>query len=460
MRLPLAHFSLATLFIALLGANTSGQTAPDTIKICRGISIPEGYTIIAESTSPDCPKGAYLIKAEIVGSGGRSSPSQASSGPELSRPRRVGRSAPLAPHEADQRTPKRPPTLASATTGVSSTPRMQTASATLPETEPEEIGEGDVVRVNTTLVTVPVSVVDRQGRYIPHLRREDFRLFENGVEQEIAYFDSTEKPFTVALLLDTSGSTRFHLWEIKEAAITFANQLRPDDRVLVVTFNDEVLLLTEATNDREVIEAVITYNARTGNATRLYDAIDLVIRERLSKIAGRKAIVLFTDGVDTASQLATYESTIHEAEELDALIYPIQYDTYEDVRAQYGSGGAIVIGGWPFPGNRRSSGGILNWPSPGGGTSVPGASRAAYARADRYLHELAGKTGARLYRADDAGQLRQAFTMIAEELRRQYSIGYYPKTPPSFAGERRQIKVRVRQPNFVVRARDSYIHTK
>src|SRR5262249_7940536 len=93
----------------------------------------------------------------------------------------------------------------------------------------EEVGEGDVVRIDTNLVTVPVSVLDRQGRFISDLQREQFNVFENGVEQKIAYFEPTEKPFTVALLLDTSGSTFFHLWEIKEAAINFAKQLRPQD---------------------------------------------------------------------------------------------------------------------------------------------------------------------------------------------------------------------------------------
>jgi len=130
---------------------------------------------------------------------------------------------------------------------------------------PEEVSEGDVVRVNTSLVTVPVSVLDRQGRFIANLKRDDFQVFENGVEQSIAYFEPAEKPFTVALLLDTSASTHFHLNEIKDAAITFAKQLRPQDRVLIVSFNDEVLLLTEVTNDLHLIETVIEENVNSGN---------------------------------------------------------------------------------------------------------------------------------------------------------------------------------------------------
>jgi VWFA-related protein len=332
------------------------------------------------------------------------------------------------------------------------------AAAATPDPGPEEVAEGDVIRVNTALVSVPVSVLDRQGRFVANLNREDFSVFENGVEQPIAYFEPAEKPFTVALILDTSPSTHFHLWEIKEAAIAFASQLRPQDRVLVVSFNEQVLLLTEATNDMGKVSAVISENATTGNATRLYDALDLVIKERLNKIKGRKAIVLFTDGVDTASYLASYQSTLREVEELDALIYPIQYDTSDYQKAMQNAGTVTVVtssSNWPF-GSSTTTQTISNGQA-NGGTPMPGTTKADYERADKYLHELADKTGGRLNQANDTKQLAQAFTRIAEELRRQYSLGYYPQSPEGQSGERRQIKVRVHQPNLAVRARDSYL---
>ena len=169
--------------------------------------------------------------------------------------------------------PLAPPTLAKAGAATATSPPSDPDKAS-PAPGPEEVSEGDVVRVETSLVTVPVSVLDRQGRFIANLQREDFRIFENAVEQSVAYFEPAEKPFTVALLLDTSASTHFHLAEIKEAAIAFAKQLRPQDRVLIVSFNDEVLLLTEVTNDLNIIETVIEENANTGSSTRLYDAVD------------------------------------------------------------------------------------------------------------------------------------------------------------------------------------------
>jgi VWFA-related protein len=313
------------------------------------------------------------------------------------------------------------------------------------------------VRVETNLVTVPVSVFDRQGKFITDLRRQDFHIFENGVEQEIAYFEPTEKPFTVALLLDTSASTRFRLSDIQEAAITFVRQLQPQDRVLVVTFDDEVLLLTEATNDKEAISSVITVNARTGGSTRLYDAVDLIIKARLNNFRGRKAIVLFTDGVDTSSSAADYQSTVYEIEELDALVYPVQYDTFDDLDAATGGSGAVKNGGrsWQFPGSNPSSGTTYYPPSVALGPLD--ITRADYDVAGRYLGALAEKSGGQLYRADDTRQLAQAFSKIAEELRRQYSLGYYPKTPAAGAGERRQIRVRVGRPDLAVRARDGYV---
>jgi len=321
---------------------------------------------------------------------------------------------------------------------------------------PEEVDENDIVRVETMLVTVPVSVLDRQGRFIPGLKREDFTLLENGEQQPIAYFETAEKPFTVALLLDTSASTHFHLNEIKAAAIAFAKQLRPQDRVLVVTFNSEVLLLTEATNDVNLMEAAIEEHANTGTATRLYDAVDLTIQERLNRIKGRKAIVLFTDGVDTASQQATHQSTLNQVEELDALIYPIQYDTTDYLQAMQGAGSVTVTTTQRGPFGITTSQQTYNAPL-NGGAPLPGTTKADYDRADQYLHALADRTGGRLYQANDTRQLADAFSRIAEELRRQYTLGYYPTSANIADGEERQIRVRVSQPNLAVKARNSYV---
>jgi VWFA-related protein len=383
-----------------------------------------------------------------------------------SRPRRVAVSASGTDVSIEEDPPVRPvlpPRWAGTPPTASPSP---TSVAAVVDPGPEEVADGDVVRVNTSLVTVPVTVFDKQGRFIPDLQREDFRIFENGVEQSVAYWEPADKPFTVALLLDTSPSTAFHLWQIKEAAIAFAKQLRPQDRVLIVSFNDQVLLLTEVTNDMNVISAVIEQNANMGNATRLYDAVHLVIKERLNQIKGRKAIVVFTDGVDTASYQANYASTMREVEELDALIYPVQYDTtdYLRVMQSLGQGNTTVVtttSSGPFGIGTTTSRVTYSAPKvtgPNGGP-LPGATQADYDRANLYLKELADKTAGRLYHANDTTQLAEAFSRIAEELRRQYSLGYYPQDGDVSSAARRQIKVRVNRPNLAVKARDSYVFT-
>ena len=451
MKCAVAGFLVLSLVSVIVFGQTPNQKAKrnsvrgKTLKICQGVPIPEGYIIVAYESSSSCPHGAYVLKKDD----GSQAPATAS------RPRKVSsetvNSIPLNPPE-EISTYAGPPELKGSPVRTSLDAPAKVSSTSLDDKD--EVSEGDVVRIDTNLVTVPVSVLDRDGRFISDLQREEFKVFENGVEQKLAYFESTEKPFTVALLLDTSGSTFFHLWEIKEAAINFAKQLRPQDRVLIVTFDRLVMLLTEATNDQNVITQAVQQNAITGFSTRLYDALDLVIKARLNKIEGRKAIVLFTDGVDTASYQATYKSTLRKVDELDILIYPIQYDTTDFVAAQTRTNATIVtttISGRNIP-TRSSSQTIYGTPKASG----PGTSIFDYKLADQFLHQLATKTGGRLYAANERTQLNEAFSKIAEELRHQYSLGYYPQTTLQ-SGERREIRVRVDRSDLAVRARDSYV---
>lgn len=426
--LTICLLSLVLLLPPVAFTQTKETSQSDTVKICKGLAIPEGYVIVGYGASSACPNGAYLLKKE-----------EAPQSPQ-SRPRRTDdRSLDSAPAKSPSEESVKEPKLRSTSAAVPlDAPERPSAG---PE-KTEEVGEGDVLRIDTNLVTVPVSVMDRHGKFISDLRREQFHVFENGVEQKIVHFEPTDNPFTVALLLDTSGSTFFHLWEIKEAAIAFAKQLRPQDRVLVVTFDRLVMLLTEATNDLNVITEVIQRDAITGFSTRLYDAVDLVIQRRLNKIPGRKAIVLFTDGVDTSSYQATYKSTLRVVDELDVLIYPVQYDTIDFINATLDTKALSEL-------SDRNRGSSRSNP-------VQRSTHPEYKLADQYLQQLADKTGARLYQANDRTQLAAAFSKIAGELRCQYSIGYYPPETVQ-TDERREIKVRVDQQDTAVRARNSYI---
>lgn len=304
-------------------------------------------------------------------------------------------------------------------------------------------GEDDeVLKVETNLVSIPVSVYNRNGGYISELGKQNFKIFEDGKEQEVAYFATSEKPFTVVLLIDVSPSTAYKIEEIQNAAIAFVDQLKAQDSVMVVQFDSSVSVLTELTSDRNKIYKAIRKTG-FGGGTSLYDAVDFSIRKRLKNVEGRKAIVLFTDGVDTTSNGASYESNVRDAEESDSIIFPIYYNTFLNTVGIGGGGGVMSSTptlGSPFPGGR----GI-------------GDTSAEYARGRAYLEELSSATGGRVYRPETtSGGLNEAFEGIAEELRSQYSIGYYPPEGGN-SGDRRQIRVRVNRPNVVVRARDSYI---
>lgn len=347
--------------------------------------------------------------------------------------------------------------------------RPQPATSTQPETQnPKPLGrqaeqptpadDGGTIKVDTTLVTIPVSVIDKDGKFAPRLTKRDFRIYEDGVEQEIEDLSTVEAPFNVVLLLDTSRSTVFKMEDIQRAAVAFVDELRAQDRVMVVSFDKEVYIDAEFTSDRDRLRRAI-YGTRTGGETRLYDAVDLVITERLNRLQGRKAVVLFTDGVDTTSRLASDRSTIKRVEEAGVLVYPIQYNTEGSLGGPFGRGRGArqppIFMPPTFPRFPRSGGG-RRWPfDPLVSYQFPRGGQDDYGRAAQYLRDLADRSGARLYRAETIGNVSQAFSQIAAELREQYALSYYP-TNTAQDGSYRRIRVRIDKANLVVRAREGY----
>jgi len=341
-----------------------------------------------------------------------------------------------------------------------------------PESQPEtDTGatDGPEIVVDTKLVTIPVRVMDRKGRFLPGLTKENFKVFEDNTEQEIALFSNDAQPFTVALVLDMSFSAKFKAAEIQIAAIDFIDQLRPEDKITVISFDEEVHIHCEPTSDRKAIYAAIR-KAQINTGTSLYEAVDTTINDRLRKIEGRKAMVLFTDGVDTTSRRSNDFENLRDAMEIDTIIYPIRYDTYADVQRiknnpmpqqlpqKPGMGNGIPTGSTPpiIPTNNPSP---FPFPIPMSGIGTPsdkGTTPEEYAKGEEYLNQLAERTGGRIYVADTLGNLSGAFSKIASELRELYSIGYYP-ADDGRPGKVRRIKVKVDQPNAAVKARDSYV---
>ena len=226
---------------------------------------------------------------------------------------------------------------------------------------------------------------------------------------------------------------------------------------MVMSFDEEVHVLSPPTNDRFQLRRAIQ-TSQFGDGTSLYEAVDQALNRELKRVTGRKAIVLFTDGVDTTSRSASLDGTLRDVEETDSLIYPIRYNTERD---GWGGGG---WGGGTYPNPRRTGGGgsrilddIIAGIMGGSIRTMPrGGNQGDYETGRRYLENLALYSGGRKFEADTFDNLTAAFSGIAEELRRQYSLGYYPDKVGE-AGERRQISIRVNRPNVVVRAKNSYI---
>jgi len=363
------------------------------------------------------------------------------------------RVAPTVAPPAIQNDPYKPTTPERAPVLIGGTKRPGAAPAPTPPAGDDDNG---VIRIETNIVTMPVSVLDRDGRFISGLQKNDFKIFEDGVEQKVDYFQSVEQPFTVVLLIDVSPSTQFKIEEIQNAAIAFINQLRPGDRVMVISFDEDVHVLCSPTNDRYTLRNAIR-EAEFGDGTSLYEAVDFVINQQLRQIQGRKAVVLFTDGVDTTSRRASFESTLAQTDEIDSLFYTVRYDTSRDVNGGYSQ--------WPSGGGRRGGRGGGTWPDifgqilggSGGSWGRGGmGSQGDYAKGKQYLEMLAQNSGGREFEAQSIYNIDSAFSGIAEELRRQYSLGYYPEKVGN-PGDRKQIRIRVMRPGVVVRAKNYYV---
>jgi hypothetical protein len=310
-------------------------------------------------------------------------------------------------------------------------------------------------------------VSDRSGRYIPQLSKNDFDLYEDGVQQEVAFFGSEEVPFNVALLLDVSPSVAASLDEIQGAAIEFVRQLRPEDRVMVVSFDRRVHYLTDFTSSRRELESAIR-NTETGSGTSVYDAVYETIQRRMANLDGRKAMILFSDGEDTTSNHAGYDDAIAAVTESEVLVYGLRYPNSDGSARGPWPGTRSPIPGipiplpvplpWPWPRRRKGPFGNLD---PSTTTDGNDDSMRRYAQSRRraygdFMTDVASAGGGPVYDAERISDLRRLASRIAEELRHVYVISYYPTNPLSNGGYR-QVRVRVRgRSDIAVRHRRGY----
>ena len=346
----------------------------------------------------------------------------------------------------------------------------------------EEIDEGDVVRVETQLVSVPAVVTNNAGRPLTGLRAENFLLFENGQQQHITNFATTEAPFEIALLLDTSGSTRADVELIRRAATSFIEALRPGDRVSIIGFNTtrqgqnvaaKVEVLCKLTDDRKTLRLAID-NLGSSNGTPFYDALDQIADEVFrapakEELRGRRAVVALTDGVDSTSE-SDFQAARGKLVRSGVASYFIQVNTEDFVEERLlkdcQDDGRLTLSAKQLQRYRQ--------------VFVPRArpedyvdfcqmgqfermqiSRDLYNLARREMDELAKASGGRNFLAASLQDARAAFALVATEIGTQYSLSYYP-TNKARDGKYRAIRIEVQgaPAKALVRAREGYYAPK
>jgi Ca-activated chloride channel family protein len=291
----------------------------------------------------------------------------------------------------------------------------------------------ETVRVDTELVDLNVSVFSRSLQRVPvELQQKDFRVMENGVEQEIAFFASAATPFDLVLLLDLSGSTSDKLDLVRKSARRFVEAARPTDRISVVTFTNVPTVVSPLTLDRAELIKRIKKIRRPEGGTNFWDALRFVLESGFEKNADgqrRKAVVVMTDGVDNAlpdvpgdGSMTSYPELLKIVRETDAIVLPIYLDTEVDMIRDY------------------------RWHD----------VQTTYAIARRQLAQLATESGSLLYSARKMEDLKGVYEQVIRDLGTVYSIGYSP-TNRQHDGSWRAINVQlVNRPDLAARTRRGY----
>lgn len=311
----------------------------------------------------------------------------------------------------------------------------------------------DVIRVETNLVQVPVVVIDRSGRYLPNLKKDDFEIVEDGRKQLVDRFSAVDEPITVFLMLDTSGSMEGFMKDLAHAAGLFINALRPEDHLILSIFADEhvILVKNEKVGDLLKVNKVIPIRPLQSKATYVYDAVDDAINQ-FAKVKGRKVIVLFSDAL-SENRMASARENFHDAEEQDALIYTIRYGDLtlrpdwvaarETQRTKHytlldQTQVKDIVPSWDV---------AATW----NGKLTVKELEAKTKRVQGYMDSLAAKTGGRSFEIDKIESLVDVFRQITLELRRTYTLSYYSNSDSG--PERRKLEIKVSVPDAAVRAK-------
>ena len=272
-------------------------------------------------------------------------------------------------------------------------------------------GQQATFKAGTSIVPVLTTVTDTQGRLVPNLEQEEFTILDNGKPQTITLFQNETQPFTVVVMLDFSFSMNNNLNLLKAATEQFILRMLPTDKGQVGAFSDKIQFSGEFTNDRDDLVAALK-DLQFGNPTRLYDAIDASI-DVLKDVEGRKIVLVFTDGDDTASRRGMGD-VLDKARATETMIYAIGLES------------EFAIG----PGRMQRT------------------------RPDRGLRKLADETGGGYFELKKTTELAPTFTRVAQELHSLYTIGFQPI---ALDNKEHRLDVKMKQPGQAGRARKSYI---
>jgi VWFA-related protein len=331
----------------------------------------------------------------------------------------------------------------------------------------QRIQNGFALKVDVDSVFLNVSVRERDtNRSLSGLQKNDFVVYEDGVQQQINQFLPTESPFNLLLLLDVSGSTGSYIKLMKQAAVQFVREINADDKIAVATFNSSVRLIQDFTNDRDQAERAIQH-IKSGGGTAFYDALSTAIDHYLQGIRGRTAIVVFTDGVDSqlegmpeSGSRITFDELYRKVEEADTMVYTIFLDTEWQPSGFSGNGPGAGPGapGWPQHGGFR---GAFSLPFPFPRSAAPKPRQdddedAIYRQARGQLELIAEQTAGRMYSPRKLDELSGAYSEVADDLRVQYQLGYNSSNR-ALDGKWREIKVELENiPAAIVRTRKGY----
>ena len=276
---------------------------------------------------------------------------------------------------------------------------------------------GQRFRVGIDLVSLNVTVTDAEHRFVTDLEKEQFEVFEDGVKQDVSFFTKTQLPIAMALLLDTSASMEEKLKTAQEAAIGFAQRLRPQDVAEVIDFDSKVEVTQAFTNDGKAVEVAIR-KSTAGGSTSLYNALYISLKElkkvqaRTSEDIRRQAVIVLSDGEDTSS-LVSYEEVLELARRSETSIYAIGIRTRE-----------------------------------------PGAGK-GYNEADFVLRQLTSQTGGRVFFPTRISELPAIYEVVSQELSSQYLVGYTSSNGRR-DGQWRRVAVRTSRPGATARTRMGY----